>query len=449
MNKLFILFLFSAFIFQKVKAQVSVEDAKGQSSILYRNSNISFDLTQASLSASINNFRKIHVADKPSQLLYGFAVNGKNEEGLSVLWNEGNLTAASSVEGFLGYRFRGYHKEYLLYNELDALAVSPDLAAYKNSLNYSKDMNDLITKDAVLNFAQKKILRDAFNTISKNHLYVLSDVINEANNLKRNYHTQGLAALESATDRVINFLAGRVAIARELKPNADLIREHIEILNEQIDDFRKTHRQRAFTVFLNSGMNAISFRLYSMSTNPVFSNRFKSTQFRGGFLDAGFNYDFGPRWIVGTTVGYEKANTFDSLSKKDYTIKTTEISGNQELISEKKYTGFSGFYKEYNSVVFKTDLLYFSKINDDFRLVLNVLYSRWYLPMNENNIKGIANIGTGINFYKQNGSFVGGVYLQENDAFNNLKSENSNFWKRLNLGITTKFSFEAIADRLK
>src|SRR5688572_18962942 len=106
MKKNTLLVSFTLVCFSHGWAQMVAEDAKGQSSILYKNANIGLNLTEASLSASINNFRKIHVAEKPHQFLWQLSATGKNEEGLGLLLNEGNLQAASRMEGFIGFRFR-------------------------------------------------------------------------------------------------------------------------------------------------------------------------------------------------------------------------------------------------------------------------------------------------------------------------------------------------------
>jgi hypothetical protein len=194
-------------------------------------------------------------------------------------------------------------------------------------------------------------------------------------------------------------------------------------------------------------MNASNYILYNQPSFTPFSSRFDTAQYRGGFIDLGLNYDFGPNWVIGAGVGYEKSNTFDSLSKSDYAERTSETNGQQQFTSEKKYTAFSGQYKSYDRATIKTDILYFGKISNEFRFVWNLIYTRWYLPINQKDIKGIGNIGTGFNFYKENGKFAGGIYLEETDLFNNLSDDNSSFFRRLTFGITTKFSFSSIFDR--
>jgi hypothetical protein len=422
-------------------SQMVVEDAKGQSSILYRNSNISLNLTEASLSTAINNFRKIHIAKKPTQLLWQLSATGKNEEGLAILWNEGNLKAAARIEGSLGVRFNGHKKEYRIYEQIDKLTNDSIQADYFSAIT------NIIYSDITLTYAQKKTIIDTLKYISENQNYELYKVISDLKALSNSYTANDPAELKLAVNNIIKNLKNRITNINKIEDSVNNVLGNIMYLNEQLDEFRKSHAKRIFTVFLNFGMNASNYILYNQPSFTPFSSRFDTAQYRGGFIDLGLNYDFGPNWVIGAGVGYEKSNTFDSLSKSDYAERTSETNGQQQFTSEKKYTAFSGQYKSYDRATIKTDILYFGKISNEFRFVWNLIYTRWYLPINQKDIKGIGNIGTGFNFYKENGNFAGGIYLEETDLFNNLSDDNSSFFRRLTFGITTKFSFSSIFDR--
>ena len=414
-------------------SQVIVEDAKGQSSILFRNSNVSLNLTEATLSAAINNFRKIHFANNRSQFLWQIAATGKNEEGFAKLWNDGNLNAASKLQGFLGVRVRGYKKEYELFDQRDQLSNAPELNNLRSAMNFRSDMISIINNDKTLNLGQKKSIRDTVTAITRKQLFEIPGSVSDLLLLKTYYNTLGLLTEETAIDSIIQFLNLRQGKILAASPDADSIRAEIEKVDNAIAKFRRENPRKAANIFLDFGMNASSYTLFARPTATPFATRFDTTKFRGGFFDIGINYDMGAHWVFGIPGGYERANTFDTLSKKDYTERTSETSGTQSFISEKKYTAYSGFYDVYDRISIKSDLLYFGTINNklkatnDFRYVWNILYTRWYLPMNNDLVKGIVNIGTGINFYKQNGKFVGGLYLEQNDVANNLDKQDSDF----------------------
>jgi hypothetical protein len=223
-----------------------------------------------------------------------------------------------------------------------------------------------------------------------------------------------------------------------------------ELVNllDAIDAIRKGSCNRNLIVFINAGTESKKFSLFNPESVADLNDHFKKKTYRSDYVDLVANYQWCGRWILGASIGYQRYNTFDSLTKKDYTVRSTVIQGDQQLITEKKYEGYSGVFKQYDRLNIKTDLLYFAKAGDDkdYRVVWNVVYTRWYLSEDKEIAKRIANIGTGINFFKREGKFVGGFYLEEGDAFNGNDVAGSDFWTRLSFGIVGKYSFQSILD---
>ncbi|MBB6271107.1 hypothetical protein HDF26_001534 [Pedobacter cryoconitis] len=354
MKTVYLIFLFSAIFFNIAQAQIVAEDAKGESSIITKNSNVSFNLSEAALSASWNNFRKLAI-EKPSQVVWGVSASGNNKEGLSDLFNGGKLTPQSKLGVFIGLR-KSYQTTVL---EL--------LKRIKEIENANPDKNE--------------------------------------------------AAIHA-----------------------------VKQLNKQIEANRNTRHTQSLTTYINAGLNADNFKHYKAEDASSLSKRFEKVNFRGGFIDLGLNYEYAPRWIFGISLGYQRYNNLDSLAYTNYTLKNTTTINNAELITESKISAYQGTYKAYNRVNIKTDALYFGRISEDYRLVWNTLYTRVILPLQEKEINQVFQAGTAINFYKSEGKFAGGLYLQSNDVFNSLHSTDR-FHERISFGIAAKYTFSSIMSR--
>lgn len=348
------IFLFSAILLSEAKAQILAEDSKGESSIITKNSNISFNPGETALSASWNNFRKLAI-EKPSQVVWGISASGNNREGLSDLFNGGKLTPQSKVNIFIGFR-KSYQTTVL---EL--------LKRIKEIENANPDKNE--------------------------------------------------------------------AAVRAIKQ-----------LNKQIEENRSTRHTQSLTTYINGGLNAANFKLYKDDNASSLSKRFEKVNFRGGFVDLGLNYEYAPRWIFGISIGYERYNNLDSLGYTNYTLTNTTTVNTSQLTTESKISAYQGLYMAYNRLNVKTDALYFGRVSEDYRLVWNTLYTRIILPLQEKQINKVFQAGTAINFYKSEGKFAGGFYLQSNDVFNSLHSTDR-FHERLSFGIAARYTFSSIMSR--
>lgn len=220
----------------------------------------------------------------------------------------------------------------------------------------------------------------------------------------------------------------------------------IRQLNDQVRNIREGQASKALTIYLNPGMNAYNFEQYTDLSTSTLAERFNRVRFRGAFLFAGLNYEYGRRWTLGIAAGFEHCDNLDSLSSRDYTVTNITVIGGSQLLSESKHHAYTGDYIVYNRVLIKTDALYFARLNDDYRLVWNTLFTRFCIPMNEKKINRVVQAGTALNFYKSEGKFAGGLYAQSNDIFNSLHTADS-FTERISFGIVAKYAFGSIMTR--
>ncbi|MDZ7898503.1 MAG: hypothetical protein U5N85_10835 [Arcicella sp.] len=164
----------------------------------------------------------------------------------------------------------------------------------------------------------------------------------------------------------------------------------------------------------------------------------------------GINYQIGGKWLLGLTLARSRGSNFDYLSKVEYTSRKTTSFANQQLISEKKttaYTPDTNPYQYLNQTNLEFDIVRFSKIDDKGVLALNFYYrGNW-----TDNIKiapNVSKIGISGFFFKTDGIFLGGVYLELNDLENNVATFNTTPFakvsKRLNFGVVGKVAISSI-----
>jgi len=448
MNKILSIILIFHFTILNYKsnAQMNVEDSKGQSTILYRASNISLDFGETTLSANWNNLRKLALLD-PAKLVWGINARTKNKDGLAELFNKGILQPDSKLEGFVGIRLNYHPAEYLLRSKINSIQNSRIFQDVRNVGFYASDMVNLIKRTAIIKDYSKrnifqKVIEDRFNEYNgfKSDIDFMIKLVDK-------YDKEDSSELKNAAIMILDSLNNRMKKYESLIEEQDNYIETINELESEITESRKNRRASSLTIFLNGGLNANNLIIYNPQTVSTFRESFDTSKFRGGFIDIGCNLDYGSRWTFGITGGYERFNNIDSLEINSYTFRDVSTQGQQQLIEELKYSAYPGSYIVYDRINLKFDALYYGDLSDDHRFVLNTLFLRMYFPLsNTKSIKQVIIAGTGINFYKKEGKLVGGIYLQSNDLFNNLNSDRA-FFERVSFGLVAKYAFTTILDR--
>lgn len=223
------------------------------------------------------------------------------------------------------------------------------------------------------------------------------------------------------------------------------LQSKITSLRSEIQAVRSVTKDQNLTTYLAGGFNSTSFTIYNAASTEI-NDRFVKTYFKGGYVDFGFNYKYGRNLLFGGTIGYERASNFDKLDSREYTIRNTDEVGAQQSISEKKYNAYSGDFRIYNRANFRSDILLFSQLGSEpeNRLVWNILYARGFITGNKLAAPSQLSLGTGLNFYKiKDGSFLGGIYVQADDVFNE-QNQSTSVLNRVSFGIVAKYAFRTI-----
>lgn len=449
MNRLLLLTgLIVALATHCVSGQVLADDAEGKTSIVQYSNSVNLDLAKAALSVGYNNFRAFKIADQP-QRLWGLSASARNADGIGTLFSAGKFQPQSRLQGFVGIRTKQISRRdqtdlaYLrqqLNNVTDAHAV----ARLKALKNHRPAIDSLLSRQKTLTLVDRVAIKKAIDGLLDNA--TTGNALAQSLDSLRSVYASTQPARSAAVVAIRDLIGVREQAATRLDADVQALFARRLELTRQINELNVPRRYRL--LYLSGGLNASSFRLYDPSLAGTPGNRFTRTAYRGGFVDLGVNYDFRAHWLLGASVGYERANTFDNLASTDYTIRTTETVGNQQLISETKYTGYSGDFRLYDRANIRTDLLYFKALPDsDNQLAWNILYTRSFVSFDEQAAKSRIDLGTALNLYNvRKGNFLGGLYLEATDITNSQQAD-SNVFGRLSFGIVAKYAFQSIVNR--
>lgn len=431
------------------------EDSKGKSTILYKASNINLDLTETALSFNWNNLRTLSI-EKPNTLILGLSAYGKNELGLGSLLDDGDFVPSSRMSGIIGWKnktiSKDFREEQALKDDLEKTMSDPEVVKYNNLLNFQKTLDTQLKASSLADFRKAKIKSIIKKIITKKRgdfVKIKASVDSLAGEFNKAHDSEFEKLAKEFSSQIETDFNSFQKPSAEVQAKLDAI----EYLNAAYFDARQKSKDFNLIIFVNGGTESKQFYLYKETDVTDLNKRFKKKTYRSDFIDLTVNVDLSARWIFGLSFGYQRSNTFDSLTKKDFTIKTTTVLGDQQMTTEKKYESYTGDFQYYDRLNIKTDAIYFARINgsngkkNEYRIAWNVLYSRWYLSQETEIANKVINLGTGLNFFKKDGKFVGGFYLEETDAFNGNDTPDSDFWKRLSFGIVGKYTFQTILDR--
>lgn len=426
-------------------AQIYTQDADGKSTIIAPGSSINFDISKEALSINWNNWQNLALDKKT---FWGIAAKGKNEEGITNLFSEGNFVPTTRMSGFVAFKKVLDGGERSKYETAIKLKRGAIVAKEKEILKLL-DIQDLGKKmieadDEISQIEKQKLTAEflkLFVTIPSNTEGYIT-IINEA--IKAEEKKEPVNELKvNIYKAIVKQSLSNITQSNKVTTEYTELEESLFHLQNMYQEYRNNTVDKNFLFYINGGVNAAQFRLYDESVPGTLGDRIIKTPYTTGFIDLGINYDIGARWLIGASVGYEKYSTFDSLTDKQSVLRTTTVVGNQTLIQDKSYTTYTGDFYKYDRVSIKFDVMRFGKLGDEARYAWNMLYGRIWAPFGSIKPKGIINLGTAFNFHKKNGKFIGGLYCEAVDIGNNMGAD-TKFPQRLNLGIVATFSFNSI-----
>lgn len=421
-------------------AQVGINSSAeaGQSAILFSGTNIDLNITDASLGFGINNLQK--QSGKDNAFIIGGAVSGKNAEGLSGLFSSGYFVPESKAEGFIGYSFSNAQQQLDKQKKAEGELVNKqDEYEKKFDSSYRILFKTVVQEEALT--IEDENERDVFiNKILKG--------FDKADSSRDDFLRKGNMGAEDDQMKIVN------AIRKRILPEWDIYMKHNERYTAKISriytQFDSLAKYWKGSIFLIGGINGSEFKRFAGLDSIKLANSFTDQSFRGGYIGLGVNGQW-RNFFIGATYSYRVTNNFDLLTKKSYTLGTSDTLGNQELLQEKAITAYAGTYIETVVNEYAVDLAANFKLDDDYHLIVNPYMRGIAFSRNKQVLPDKMTLGTGFYFFDKTAKFVGGLYIELVDVNNNyeaLKSlEEQNLRRginRLGFGITTKFALNTL-----
>lgn len=428
-------FLIIFLLYFELHAQVLTQDAKGNSTVLYNGGTIGFNIQESALGFCYNNFSNERIEDSSKHIVFGINLSAKNIDGISNLLEDGKLTPEAKGNLFLGYSFTigNSIKEKMINNSLNILSKE----LYNMSTNFQFNLKhkikklakELIDNEELVGKINFLIKSKSYNNLEEEFNSLIEDNIDYKN---------AICSIRDTAISNVNFYIARKNESSNLK----------ETLKNELTNFRNRYWIKRFTIYANIGLSARSFKyLVNIDTNN-FSNSFENKYFNGANLNIGANLQWGGRYIFGLKFGFQKIDNFYLLTKSDFALKSFYSNIHQELTSNKTITAFSGLYETLYEYNIDADIIRFIPLGESNVLLINP-YIRHCISNNSKIIPNITNIGISTFLFKNNGSFLGGLYVEAPDVFNNIEKSKTQpilkpIYSRLSFGIIGKLVISSI-----
>ncbi len=428
---LIILLIFSSS--NVLHSQVLNQDASGGTTIMYHGSTINFDAANSNISFVYNNFRNELPNSASKQGFLGIRMRATAKNGIANVINTTNITP----DGEIGISFgKVYIKEENLGKTLSLISerqkqifLSEEQIQIKleeklkNSVNISK------------NQAIEKKIKELINQFGIYELY------NELSKfrLQNESFFKDNAAANTEFENFL-FLIKELVIS---KNNSALSEKEIKQLYDRIE---RSYWQKRHLIYGNINLTGSQFMFEKDANNIDLTKRFKKQNFTGYKAGIGYNYQKGGEIIYGLGLGYELTNTFSLLDDAEITLIDTKVNSTQKIESKKSFTAYSGNYNTFNRIFISGDIIkFFSGLDSDKSVIVGNLFFRHLESNNKSVFPTITNVGAGAYFFKNNGVFLGGVFIESQDIFDNLWKkgfipDEKLLFKRFVVGLTTKFS---------
>ena len=431
--KIKILLLTVFFISTGSFAQGLTQDAEGESTLLFRGSNISIDIAKTNLTLGFNNVDK--VIGETSHHILGADISGKNEEGISNLFSKGKLVPTAK-----GSLYAGWSRSNGVLPNIE----SSRLEVTKKKIKADTDFDESFYQNmpSFIKFHTNDNIKSFRDDLLKS-LIDKESISNFKKKLEKKENDSD--ELQKAKDN----------ISKELKKIEDKRDEKMELLNKEWDKFQEMSENTKYWQVMVFGFGAITaseFKRFTAFDDTDFNKSFSNEYFRGGSAGIGLNAQWG-NILLGLAYNYSATNNFNLLTKKEYTIKNAQTNGNQSITEEKKITAYSGTYGEVEINEFNADVVVnFSLDNQSSNHVLvNPYFRGKFFSREKTLLPNTMNIGCGFYFFKNNGKFMGGFYTELPDINNQLEKAKPiaeqnlrDPLKRLSFGIIGKFSINSI-----
>lgn len=472
----------------------TVTSSKGGSAILYQGTGLGFDLTDETIKFNINNYSQSSSAHikRAKGMLLGAEVSAANSNSTGFLFNGGDFQPTSKLGGTLGVYWSNREElidEYQRVNKklYQLLEFRKNRSILIDSIIQIRTVGELdlfFTQGELVNYSGKdkaewlKAYQDQINS------FLTSQEVDDEGIPIISY-AQAFAKYENdiAADKKMP-AEKKAFILLLLEKMKQLIADDMKLLEsteEEIEEAFQNIKARTFgqywktTLFTVGGINAEKFKRFTSLDTTNFNGSFKNEFGRGSYFGVGLNINLpfqgelilfknkkkkpNPKFktktcyllrnvILGAKYTYNETSNFGLLDKQTYKlVQNYTNSSGQVLTSTKDITAYSGSYTK----------LYENRLNLDLMKVFNLdslsivadLYAVNKKVNRTDLIPETTDVGISFSFFKPEGKFMGGFYVEVPDWDDNLEDikETPNYRKRINrmtFGIYATYTFGSL-----
>lgn len=429
-----IMFWFCTFAYSQ-----EIRTGEGKNSILLPTTNIGINVGESSLFFTTNNFpqRKLN----SNGTVWGVSAKGKSKEGLASIFSESEIVPSSEISAIYGYSFSNAEEisaEYTIRHEAD---LKKRIEILTGLLRDSLELKVIEWINNIENEEVRKFIREkAESALSSPYLKYVK--------------------LEKTFKR----LSESSVVAPEIAVEADLIFNLIEnnetwtelkrIQQEIVTgiDGKVTEGYWKFTIYGHLGLQSSKFNVFKGWDQANIENSFKEETFRGSLGGFGLNYNFKNKWIFGFRYTYEETNNLELLTSKEYKVATSFTSGSSTASTQISKTAYPDTYNTAFLNRYNFDVLRFFSLGENVVLISD-LYLRLNESTDEERLVSQSNLGLSTSFFKKQGKFIGGIYLEIPDLEQNIErrkppeeQELKDWHERLTFGVFAIYSFSTFVD---
>ncbi|PKK37415.1 hypothetical protein BWI96_05975 [Siphonobacter sp. SORGH_AS_0500] len=427
------------------------QSAEGKSSVLIDGSALNIDITQSELGFGWNNLNPL-VASKNSAYFFGGDIRVKNAKGVGTLLSKGNFTPEGRLNGYLGHYWSNANqtidKNCIPSNLIPSLEDKKLqlISLYHDSLivilhSFSKLIPDTNTRKKEV----EKVLAKFDSTITRKGYPLLW------------FHTNTTIGINEDEPEIKNDIKKfrsqlKAALTRVYSNIVDHLFQNLrrEIFIRQKQSLNSNYWRLLFFGFASG--NALGFtRFISLDTTDL-SNSFKNVNYWGWQAGLGLNGEW-RRWRLGFTYARAVKSNFQSLSSITYTLRSTNNVKNTSLSTEEEITAYAGDYGSTVQNECIIDVVYNLPLDKKrtSHLLLNPYLRANWQSRNTSLLVNTSNVGLGMYFFKNDGNFLGGFYVELPDINNNMEKQKDlsaqnlrPAFNRLTIGITGKLGLNSI-----
>lgn len=447
--------LLSCLLSAPLKAQI-VESGKSESTIITDNTTLGVDIGKTELSFYTNNYTTSIISH--SGFLWGGKLIGGNKEGIASLVSKGAFEPSFYGGIVLGTYFSNGKKIANAIKSEKSELISAEQKnlekALKNTLQKEvdsiidkpvRDKTDRDNPDIKLSTTEstklKKVVKEALSTTYNTYKTLVSEVkiASDDNTETLNYRLK--------SKEVLDYLEEHKDLNKFLA-NGEVLIDISKRIRVEFGDILAKEDYWKFTLFATGGISSQNFNLFKGWDETNLDNSFSKKEFKGSRIGLGVNFRKGLSSFVGFRYTYLEDNNTALLSLTEYERTQSTTLNNITYTNRITKKAYSSSYSNAYLNRFDFDYLWFEPIGQN-NLMLIDLYARHVVSNNNKIYPSQTTTGVSSSFFKKDGKFIGGLYLELPDVDQNVQRQKDvpvyDFWyNRLSFGIYVKYSFKPL-----